>query len=81
MTSISQILGELQVQRKQVEGELGRIDAAISALQGLGGKSGAVASRSGAPRRRIMSAAARKRIADAQRARWAKWKAARKKAA
>jgi hypothetical protein len=79
MTSISQILGELQAQRKQAETELGRIDAAISALQGLGGKSDG--SRAGGPRRRVMSAAARKRIADAQRARWAKWKAKQKKAA
>lgn len=79
MTSISQILGELQAQRKQVEVELTRIDAAITALQGVGGKGDS--NRVGGPRRRIMSAAARKRIADAQRARWAKWKAKQKKAA
>ena len=78
MTSISQILGELQAQRKQVEVELTRIDAAITALQGVSGKGD---NRLGGPRRRNMSAAARKRIADAQRARWAKWKAQRKKAA
>jgi hypothetical protein len=81
MSSISQIVSELQTQRKQAEAELGKIDAAISALQGLGAKSAASGSRAGGPRRRIMSAAARKRIADAQRARWAKWKAKQKKAA
>jgi hypothetical protein len=81
MTSISQILGELQAQRRQVETELNRIDAAISALQGVSGKSEGNRAAGGAPRRRIMSAAARKRIADAQRARWAKWKAKQKKAA
>ncbi len=79
MTSIAQILGELQAQRKQAETELGRIDSAISALQGLSGKGNA--GRAGAPRRRVMSAAARKRIADAQRVRWAKWKAKQKKVA
>lgn len=79
MTSISQILSELQAQRKQAETELNRIDTAISALQGLGGKGDG--SRTAGPRRRVMSAAARKRIADAQRARWAKWKAKQKKAA
>jgi hypothetical protein len=82
MANMSQILGQLQAQRRQVEAELGKIDAAISALQGLGARSGANSNRGGgAPRRRVMSAAARKRIADAQRARWAKWKAKQKKAA
>ena len=81
MIGISQILGELQTKRKQAENELGRIDAAISALQGLSGQSGS-GNRAGAPkRRRTMSLAARKRIADAQRARWAKWKAKQKKTA
>lgn len=81
MANISQILGDLQAQRRQVEAELGKIDAAISALQGLGAKGAASSNRGGFPRRRVMSAAARKRIADAQRARWAKWKAKQKKAA
>lgn len=35
-------------------------------------------SQTGAPKKRTMSAAGRKRIADAQRARWAKVKAAKK---
>jgi hypothetical protein len=82
MANMSQILGQLQAERRQVEAELGKIDAAISALQGLGAKSAGNSNRGGgAPRRRVMSAAARKRIADAQRARWAKWKAKQKKAA
>jgi hypothetical protein len=81
MANISQILGQLQAQRRQVESELGKIDAAITALQGLGAKSGGNGNRGGIPRRRVMSAAARKRIADAQRARWAKWKAKQKRAA
>jgi len=80
MKSMSQILGQLQAQRKTVEGELVRIDAAITALQGLG-KSGVNGYRAGGPKRRFMSAAARKRIADAQRARWAKWKAKQQKRA
>ena len=81
MANMSQILGQLQAQRRQVEAELGKIDAAISALQGLGARSGNTNRGGGVPRRRVMSAAARKRIADAQRARWAKWKAKQKKAA
>ena len=79
MKSMSQILGQLQAQRKTVEGELVRIDAAITALQGFG-KSGVNGYRAGGPKRRFMSAAARKRIADAQRARWAKFRRAKKAA-
>ncbi|HEV2399572.1 MAG TPA: hypothetical protein VGS27_21690 [Candidatus Sulfotelmatobacter sp.] len=57
---------------RQLEAERARIDAAIQALRGVGGKSGI---RRG---RRTLSAAARKRIAAAQRARWAKVKAGKK---
>jgi len=45
------------------------IDRALKVLNGLGGSKGT---------RRTMSAHARKRIAAAQRKRWAKWKAAKK---
>ena len=51
---------------KQLEAERGRIDAAIKTLQGVGG----VSAKRG--KRRTISAAGRKRIAAAQRARWAK---------
>ena len=53
---------------KQLEAERDRIDSAIKALRGLDSTSG------GQPKRRTMSAAARRRIAAAQRARWAKVK-------
>jgi hypothetical protein len=42
------------------------------------GNAKATQSQTGAPKKRTMSAAGRKRIADAQRARWAKVKAAKK---
>jgi hypothetical protein len=51
---------------------LNALDNAISVLGGLSG------SRGRRPRRK-MSVAGRKRIAVAQRARWAKWKIAQKK--
>ena len=58
-------LGAVLAQLKQ---ERAKLDVAIKALSGLaGGKAG----RGG---KRRLSAAARKRIADAQRARWAKFK-------
>jgi hypothetical protein len=82
MSNLSQILNQLQTQRRQVQGELSRLDSAINALRGLNTSNGSGKSLNGAARpRRIMSAAARKKIASAQRARWAAWKAKQKKAA
>jgi hypothetical protein len=62
-------VNELRGERDRLAKELGRLDQAISVLSGLGKGGG----RRGGKRR--LSAAARKRIADAQKARWAKWKA------
>jgi hypothetical protein len=66
----------------ELRSERGRIDQAISALEGLAGPPGPRRGRppkSGAtptvtPRRRRMSASARKRISEAMKQRWAKWK-------
>ena len=58
-------LGAIVAQLKQ---ERDKLDRAIAALSGVGG------TRSGGGRRKL-SAAARERIAAAQRARWAKYKA------
>jgi hypothetical protein len=57
------------------------MDQRILELRGRlgGGRTGAAASASGGRKKRTMSAAARKRIAEAQRKRWAELKA--KKAA
>jgi hypothetical protein len=71
------ILAQLKVARNKVAFELGRLDAAISALSGSRSNSVTSIRR---PRRK-MSIQARKRIAAAQRARWAKWKARNNKAA
>lgn len=59
MKSIQGLISELEAERD-------RIDAAINALSGISAK--------GARKRRKLSAAGRKRIAAAQRARWAKFK-------
>jgi hypothetical protein len=53
----------------QLKAERAKLDKAIEALSGVAGKSG------GGRGRRKLSAAARERIAAAQRARWAKSKA------
>ena len=53
----------------QLKAERAKLDKAIEALSGVAGKSG------GGGGTRRLSAAARARIAAAQRARWAKFKA------
>lgn len=82
--NLDNMISELRRERQ-------RLDAAIAALEGVA--VGAVSSQrgrrqAGAPtdsrhsqtRRRRMSAAARKRISQAQKARWAAWKKGKKAA-
>jgi hypothetical protein len=72
---IMQMRQESDAARKRVE-QLDQALAALGSLDGLRNPGGG--SRKLGTKRRIMSAQARKRIAAAQRARWAKWKAARR---
>jgi hypothetical protein len=82
MPNLSGVLTQLAVQRKQLQQDLSRLDAAIASLRGLNTRNGStIGAVAGGRTRRRMSVAARKRIAAAQRARWAKWKAQHKKAA
>jgi hypothetical protein len=81
---------------QQLRDERSKLDAAIQALEGIGGAGSPPAKRRGRPpgsskqpstviatgapkKRRVMSAAARKRIGDAARARWAAAKKSGKK--
>src|SRR5271167_4512245 len=72
MLNLSNVVSQLQAQRKQVQSELGRLDAAISALRGsdTGNGSGTIRVASSRPRR-TLSAAGRRAISLAQKARWA----------
>lgn len=70
MADLNAALKQLRQQRDEAARALARIDAAITALHGT---SATASLRRGG--RRKMSAAARKRIAAAQKARWAKWRA------
>lgn len=81
MANLSQIVSQLQAQRKQKQSELGRLDAAIAALRRVNGRNGLGTNSGNRRPKRIMSIAARRKIAAAQRARWAAWKARQKKAA
>jgi len=74
MTNLTGVIRKLRQERQRVHGEMERLNAALAALGGLGGPEGK-AKRSLAPKvRRPMSSAARKKIAAAQRLRWAKWR-------
>jgi len=71
------VVGQLQKERMRLEGELRRVTAALTAFGKVymqQGKSKPTSTR----KKRTISAAGRKRIAAAQRARWAKIKARKK---
>jgi hypothetical protein len=63
------VLQTLQFERNKLQKELNNLDTAISAL------SGGASKQRGSRKRPVLSAAARARIAAAQRARWAKIRA------
>ena len=73
-TLMQSVISELQKERKRLEDELRRVADALNAFGNVymhGSRpKGAVSTR----KKRTMSAAARKKIAAAQRARWAKIK-------
>ena len=85
MANLSRVINELRRERDRLSGEVERLDNAIAALDHIGGSSSghrAGGARQGRRPRRKLSAAARARIAAAQRARWAKVRGrAEKKAA
>jgi len=75
-TLIETVVKQLQQERARLEDELTRVTTALTSF----GKVFLQASKRGATRKkRTISAAGRKRIAAAQRARWAKVRAAAKK--
>ena len=77
-TLLQSIVGPLKKEQKRLEGELRRVTAALAAFGNVylgGSKSNPASGR----RKRTISAARRKRIAAAQRARWAKFRATKKK--
>jgi hypothetical protein len=72
MKGVVSAVTQLKSEREHLRRQLQRVDEALSALGSLNG---------GASRgQRRLSVAARKRIAAAQRARWAKFKARQKQA-
>jgi hypothetical protein len=67
---LAQIQADIETRRVELQRELRNLDAAAKALKGLKAGNTVLSGRRG----RRMSAAARRRISDAQKARWAKFK-------
>ena len=79
MLNLANAVRQLKMERDQAQRKLEQLNAALKVLGSLGGVSRRLrGSQTAGKKRRPMSAAARKRIAAAQRARWAKWKSARR---
>jgi len=81
MSNLAHVVQQIKKERNQAQRRIEQLDNALKALTGVGALRATATRHGGAQasggKRRTMSAAARKRIAAAQRARWAKWKAAR----
>ena len=71
---MTKLLKQLKKERDQVQKQLSGLNAAISAFAGV-----YAGTTKPTGKKRTISAAGRKRIAAAQRARWAKVKAAKRK--
>jgi cell division protein FtsB len=73
---VDQAIAALKAETKQLEQELKQLRSAITALQGASNNGRGITARLSG---RKLSASARRRIAAAQKARWAKWRAAQRK--
>jgi len=81
MANMAGTLRVLTLERSQMAGQVRNLDKAISVLRKLA-KGTRLSVLAGGRKTRTMSAAGRRKIAAAQKARWAKWRATeRKKAA
>ena len=77
MPNLDKVVKSLMSEQKTLQSKLSQVETAIAALRGIGqgGRS------AGIRPKRVLSVAARRRIAAAQRARWAKYKQQKKTAA
>jgi hypothetical protein len=77
MPNLDKVVKSLVSEQRNLQSKLSQVEAAISALRGMSQNGRSV----GARPKRVLSVAARRRIAAAQRARWAKYKQQKKAAA
>ena len=71
MTTFDNVLQQLRTEHKQAQTAVEKLEKAISVIESLNGRS-AGATVNGTRPKRTLTAAARRRIAQAQRQRWAK---------
>ncbi len=71
MANLTSALQELREERKQAQYQVEKLESAISVLEDLVGSNGSL-TRTAAGGSRVVTATARRRMAAAQRARWAK---------
>jgi hypothetical protein len=82
MSNIAKALARLREERRDAQNHVQKLGEAIAALEKLTRGSGATTSGGGSPRaKRVLSAAGRRRISLAQKARWAKLRQSKKSAA
>jgi hypothetical protein len=74
MADIANAVRELREERSRMVGQVRTLDKAIVVLRKLASNNGLSVLRRSVRKKRTMSAAARRRISAAQKARWAKWK-------
>jgi len=77
MPNLDKVVKSLVSEQRNLQSKLSQVEAAISALRGMSQNGRSV----GARPKRVLSVAARRRIAAAQRARCAKYKKKKKAAA
>jgi hypothetical protein len=72
MANLDNVLQQLRAEHEQAQSQVEKLAKAISVIEGLVGRNTSATSRNGTRPTRTVSVAARKRMAQAQRARWAK---------
>ena len=72
LVNLNQAIQDLRAERSQAQKEVDRLEKAIGALGKLGGNPGLKVLRNETGKRRRRSAAVRKRMSKAQKARWTK---------
>src|SRR6266550_8711309 len=72
MANLTDTLRQLREERERAQSQVEKLGSAISVLEDLVGRNGSRTVRTRARSGRVVSAAARRRMAAAQRARWAK---------
>ena len=77
MESLNKALQQLRDDHKQAQSQVRKLEEAIAAIEGLVGRKASTHSRNGSRPDREISAAGRRRMVEAQKARWAKWRQAK----